>query len=180
MSLGKLLLVPSIALFFCACERTSTPTGETPPAEEQESESTTVEPEPAPEPIECPERSITIDGEPYPVASALAYRGMQNGEVAWQRVMLTDEDINCSAIVDHEYTPRSYVTTYIQTGLPDAGMVYVRGGRQRTAGLGIARTTAVAGEEISMCVHEPVTVTDRDEREITLVGLVAGRFCGDF
>ena len=175
------LFLGSICLLTVACERApSQPAQPEPPVEESaqtpEQEQTV---EPAAPSTDCPGLAVTVDGRPYEAASALAWRITTDDGLTGHRVMLTDENITCRLIMDHYYSPDSYVSAFASNQHRHYHSVNVRGGGQQEVSLEVVLDPDQPGEQLAICVREPVTFVAEEGQEYSIVGLFSGEFCGD-
>lgn len=167
-----------VCIFALACEKPSTPPEETAPEEQQATEGSTGEQEPAAPTIDCPELSITVDGEPFQVVTAMGFRVVARGVLSGHRIMLTDEDITCSAVMDYDYAPSNFVTA-VATPDPQHNSLSTSAGFQVGPNLELVRDPEDVGEELAICLHEPITIMWTRDEELSVVGLFTGVFCGE-
>ena len=172
----------NLLCFFCifalACSKQSVPPEETALEEQRATESTTGEQEPTAPATDCPELAITRDGEPFPVAEGLGFKIVAQGEVSGHQIMLTEEDINCSAVLDYDYSPTTYVMATVAAET-EANSISVFDGFQAGVNLEITHYPEEVGDELAFCLREPVTLMSTSDQEYSFIGHFVGRFCGD-
>ncbi len=176
--------------FFGACKQTpDQPSDDNAPAAENTApeEAPAVEPEPQDEELDaqllaiefdCPVAEVTVTGEPLEVVSALAWRIETEEEVVGDFVMLTDEDITCSVIMDHGYTPERQVTAFASGVNPEFNSVRNRNHTETGAYLQLAEAAEEAGERQVICVPDVVAIEGLHNQEFSAIGLFIGEFCG--